>query len=413
MADALGLQDGLYTLITRGSESTSVRVVGSIVEYVLAAPDLNPLIDVLADPATRIVSLTITEGGYPVDDVTEQFVPSPKGVLPSTFEAIARALDIRRGQGRGGFTVLSCDNIMHNGATARTATLGVAASLDTGLEKWAAQNVSFPNTMVDRITPATTEADRDFLVDRYHLIDRWPVVTEPFTQWVIEDSFVDGRPPWEDAGILFTADVQPYEILKLRLLNAGHSSLAYLAALVGHVYVHDVMADPPFRLFLQRFLDDEASPALPAVPGIDVANYKVQLAERFANPAVGDQVARLCLDGTSKFPKFLTPTIQAQLERGGPVQLAALALAGWCQYLLAKDEKGRDINVAYDPNLRLATEFAEASRTDPAAFLSYTDVFGPHLAGNTVFASAFATALTSLRETGVRSTLDRWLRGDD
>jgi mannitol 2-dehydrogenase len=265
--------------------------------------------------------------------------------------------------------------------------------------------------MVDRITPATTAADRDFLVDEFGLIDRWPVVAEPFMQWVIEDSFAEGRPPWEDAGALFTSDVEPYEILKLRLLNAGHSCLAYLAALAGHVHVHDVIADRPFGVFLQRFLDDEASPALPSVPpGIDVARYKIQLAERFGNPGVGDQVARLCLDGTSKFPKFLIPTIETQLDTGGPVKLAALALAGWCQYLLGKDEKDRDLEIAHDPNLRLATEFAEASRKDPKAFLRFAEVFGPTLPSDRVFAPAFAAALASLREVGVHATLDRWLR---
>jgi mannitol 2-dehydrogenase len=412
MADALEEQHGLYTLITRDRQSTDARVIGSIVDYVLATPALGPLIDVIADPATRVVSLTITEGGYPVDDVTGDFLASPGGDLPSAFEAIARALLRRRDEGRGGFSVVSCDNVLHNGTTARTATLGVAAAVEPGLEEWVGRNVSFPNTMVDRITPATTAADREFLVHEYGLVDRWPVVAEPFIQWVIEDKFAAGRPPWEDAGALLTADVRPYEILKLRLLNAGHSCLAYLGALAGHVRVHEVMADRPFDVLLQRFLDDEASPALPSVPGIDVARYKVQLAERFANPMVGDQVARLCQDGTSKIPKFLIPTIESQLDTGGRVRLAALALAGWCQYLLGKDDKGRDLEVAHDPNLRVATEFAEASTTDPRAFLRFAEVFGTALASDPVFAPAFAAALASLREVGVHATLDRWLGGD-
>ncbi|MCG6920410.1 MAG: mannitol dehydrogenase family protein [Acidobacteria bacterium] len=413
MADALQQQDNLYTLITRDRESTDPRVIGSIVDYVLATPAITPLIDVLADPSTRIVSLTITEGGYPVDDTTGQFLTSPEGDLPPAFEAIARALQRRRDEGLGGFSVVSCDNIMHNGATARAATLGVAATVEPGLEEWIGRNVSFPNTMVDRITPATTAADRDLLVDRYGLVDRWPVVAEPFTQWVIEDSFLEGRPPWEDAGALFTTDVEPYETLKLRLLNGGHSCLAYLAALAGHVHVHEVMADRPFVDLLRCFLEDEASPALPSSPpGINVARYRIQLAERFANPAVSDQVVRLCQDGTSKLPKFLIPTIETQLKMGGQVKMAALALAGWCQYLLGKDDTGRDLEIARDPNLRLVTELAEASTTDPRAFLRFTGVFSMTLANDAVFAPAFAAALASLREVGVHSTLDRWLRGD-
>jgi mannitol 2-dehydrogenase len=412
MADALKQQDGLYTLITRDRESTDVRVIGSIVDYVLATPAIGPLIEVLAHPATRVVSLTITESGYPVNDATGHFLASPEGNLPPAFEAIARALKRRRDEGRGGFSVMSCDNILHNGTTARAATLGVAASIEPGLEEWVGRNVSFPNTMVDRITPATTPADREFLVHEYGLADLWPVVAEPFIQWVIEDSFAAGRPPWEDAGALLTADVEPYEVLKLRLLNAGHSCLAYLAALAGHVHVHEVMADRPFAAVLQRFLDEEASPTLPPVPGIDVARYKAQLAERFANPAVGDQVARLCQDGTSKLSKFLIPTIEAQLNAGGPVRMAALALAGWCQYLLGKDETGRDLEVAHDPKLPIATELAEASTTDPRAFLQLAEVFGTALPSDPVFAPAFATALASLREFGVHPTLERWLRGD-
>jgi mannitol 2-dehydrogenase len=412
MADALGQQDGLYTLITRDRGSTDVRVIGSIVEYVLATPAISPLIDILADPVTRVVSLTITESGYPVDDATGHFRESPEGDLPPAFEAIARALKRRRDEGGGGFSVMSCDNILHNGTTARAATLGIAAVVEPGLEEWVGRNVSFPNTMVDRITPATTPADRDFLAQRYGLVDRWPVVAEPFIQWVIEDSFAAGRPPWEDAGALLTADVEPYEALKLRLLNAGHSCLGYVAALAGHVHVHEVMADRPFDAFLRRFLDDEASPTLPSVPGIDVARYKIQLAERLANPMVGDQVARLCQDGTSKIPKFLIPTIERQLDAGGPVRMAALALAGWCQYLLGKDEKGRDLEIAHDPKLPVATEFAKASTADPRAFLRFAEVFGVTLASDLVFAPAFATALASLREVGVHATLDRWLRED-
>lgn len=409
MAEALGAQDRLYTLIIRDAHSTDVRVIGSIADYLLAAADLEPLVDRLAAPSTRIVSLTITEGGYPVDEASGAFALPAGAMLPPTFEAIARALSIRRAEGRGGLTVMSSDNIMHNGVTARTAMLGVADLVEPGLASWVGQHVSFPNAMVDRITPVTSAADRAFLTTRYGLIDRWPVVAEPFIQWVIEDTFADGRPPWEDAGALFTSDVQPYETLKLRLLNAGHSCLAYLAALVGHVYVDEVMADPRFSLFLERFLDDEASPSLPPVPGIDVTRYKAQITKRFGNPEIGDQVARLCIDGSSKLPKFLVPTIEAQLDAGGQVKLAALALAGWCQYLIGVDEDGRDIEVAHDPNLERVTKYAQASTSDPLAFLGLDEVFVPGLADDAVFKQAFATALESIRSHGVATTLDRWL----
>jgi mannitol 2-dehydrogenase len=412
MAEALGRQDCLYTLVTRDRAGTTVRVIGSIVDYVLATPDIGPLVARLSRPETRVVTLTITEGGYPVDEATGAYLPSPTGGLPPVFEAIARSLRLRRAEGRAGFAVLSCDNVMHNGAIARAATLGVAAELEPGLEDWVARNVSFPNSMVDRITPATTDGDRAFLAQQYGVVDRWPVVAETFIQWVIEDAFPYGRPPFEDAGALFTADVQPYETLKLRLLNAGHSCLAYLAALAGHVHVHEVMADPPFRRFLQRFHDEEAGPSLPPVSGIDVESYKRTVAERFANPEVRDQVARICLDGSSKFPKFLIPTVESQLDKGGQVSLSALALAGWCQYLLGKDEQGRELQLSHDPRLGLAREHARASTSDPRAFLRFAEVFGPRLGDDPVFVPAFVAALSALREAGVRPTLERWLGAD-
>ncbi|HUG95012.1 MAG TPA: mannitol dehydrogenase family protein [Pleomorphomonadaceae bacterium] len=409
MAEALARQDHLYTLVTRDTHGTNVRVIGSIVDYLLATPGLEPLVARLAQPETRIVSLTITEGGYPVDEATGAFLTPPQDALPPAFVALARALKARRDAGLGGFTVLSCDNIMGNGDTTRTATLGVCAMVEPGLEEWVGRNVSFPNGMVDRITPQTAQADRDFLATEYGLSDRWPVVAETFIQWVIENDFPFGRPPFEDAGVLLTHDVRPYETLKLRILNAGHSTTTYMAALVGHVYIHEIMADPLLARYMQRFHDEEVTPSLPPVPGIDVEDYKRVVAERFANPEVRDQVARVCLDGTSKFPKFLIPTIESQLDKGGTVRLSALALAGWCQYLLGKDEQGRDIVLSADPRLDLATRYADASRSDPGAFLGMKEVFGDRLPSDPVFRPAFTAALTSIREGGVHATLERWL----
>jgi mannitol 2-dehydrogenase len=285
--------------------------------------------------------------------------------------------------------------------------------LEAGLEDWVAQNVSFPNGMVDRITPQTSAADREFLAAEYGLVDRWPVVAEPFIQWVIEDEFAYGRPPYEDAGVLLTDDVRPYETLKLRILNAGHSTTTYMAALLGHVYIHEIMADPLLARFMQRFHDDEVTPSLPPVPGIDVEDYKRVVAERFANPEVRDQVARVCLDGTSKFPKFLVPTIESQLDKGGQVRLSALALAGWCQYLLGKDDQGRDITLSPDPRLDEAIAFARASLAEPAAFLEFADVFGRRLPADPVFRGDFVEALVSIRGEGTYRTLERWLNKED
>lgn len=413
MAEALAAQDHLYSLVTRDAQATDVRVVGSITDFVLAAADLDPLVARIASPDTRIVSMTITEGGYPVDEATGAFQPPAVGALPRSFESLARALQRRRDAGLGGLTVQSCDNVMGNGDVARTATLGVCGLVDPALEAWAAANVSFPNSMVDRITPQTTDADRAFLADEYGLVDRWPVIAETFVQWVIEDDFAVGRPPYEDVGVLITDDVRPYETLKLRILNAGHSALTYLAALVGHTYIHEIMADPPLARYLRDFHDDEVTPSLPRVAGIDVTDYKRVVAERFANPEIRDQVARVCLDGTSKWPKFLIPTIESQLDRRGPVRLCALALAGWCQYLLGRTDTDEVIAISADPRLDTALEFARASVSDPAAFLGMEFVFGERLPSDARFVTAFVEAVSSLRDVGTYRTLDRWLTTED
>ena len=247
------------------------------------------------------------------------------------------------------------------------------------------------------------------ILNEYGLIDRWPVVAEPFRQWVIEDTFAQGRPPWQDAGALLTDDVEPYEILKLRLLNAGHSCIAYLAALAGFERVDEVMADNDFGLYLRRFLDQEAGPVLPVVPGVDVEEYKAQVIERFSNPAIRDRVSRLCQDGSSKIPIFLLPTIEAQLEKGSRVDFSALALAGWCQYLLGSDDRGRTLRIAHDPRKEIAIEHARSSLDDSAAFLGFSEVFDRSLASDPRLLDAFQRALGSLRSIGARATLAEWV----
>lgn len=412
MEEVLQAQDGLYTLIVRSEQGTSAQVIGSIVDFILAAEDVEPLVARIADPATKIVSLTVTEGGYPVDEGTKTFDPERAPAGPgSAFGVIVAALERRRDLGVGPLTVMSCDNVIENGAVARAAVLGVAEDADPALARWIEENVTFPNGMVDRITPATTDSDRAFLADEYGLSDGWPVVTEPFRQWVIEDSFVAGRPPWEELDITVTSNVEPYELMKLRLLNAGHSTMAYLAALAGIELVDQAMREPLLRRFLGAFLETEAGPVLPDIPGIDVAAYQTKLVERFSNPAIGDQISRLCLDGSAKWPKFLMPTVRNQLRAGGPITLSALALAGWCHYLVGIADDGSEIALASDPDLDMARRYAQASVGDPAHFLTYGRVFGDDLAGDARFREAFVDALSKLRSAGVRATLGTLLNG--
>lgn len=411
MANALIPQDCLYTLITRGPGHTSIEVIGSIVDYIHAVPSPEALVDRIADPTTQIVSLTVTEGGYPIDDVTGTFVDSaPQAAPGSAFDILAAGLERRRQQGGSSVTILSCDNITSNGAATRAATVGVAERIDVELARWIEGSIAFPNSMVDRITPATTDADRLWLAEEHGVVDRWPVVTEPFRQWVVEDEFGGQRLPLDELDVIVTADVVPYELMKLRLLNAGHSCLAYLAALDEIDTVDAALADPHIRRFLVGFFDHEARPALPPVAGIDLTAYTASLIERFSNPNIGDQIVRLCLDGSAKFPKFLLPTVRAQLAAGGPVGLSALALAGWCEYLNGTSQHGGVIVHASDPLLSTAIEHADRSRGDPRSFLRFAEVFGADLPAAERFVDAFVAALNVLRTQGVRSAIDMTLQ---
>lgn len=407
MAEALAPQDHLYTLLIRSAEGAEASIVGSIVDYLHAHPDPTALVERIAHPDTQIVSMTVTEGGYPIDDESGEYsAASPVAGPGSAFGTLVRGLQLRRSRGLGPVTVMSCDNIMANGDAARASTLGEAAQLDDALSSWIADSVAFPSSMVDRITPVTTDEDRAWLETELGVVDRWPVVAEPFRQWVLEDRFAAERPPLDEVGVLLTDDVEPYELLKLRLLNASHSGLAYLSALLDVELVDEAMAIPEIARFVGSFLD-EAATALDPVPGIEIGAYKRSLVERYSNPGVGDQIARLCLDGSAKFPKFLIPTIRQLLAARHPVEMSALALAGWCQYLVGTSESGAAITHSADPQLDLAIAHARASMSDPRAFLGFSDVFGRDLAGDRVFVDAFVDSVTALRAHGVQATIDR------
>lgn len=414
MAEALHAQDGQYTLITRGldeqgNDTTTVQTIGSIVGYLHAWPENSPLIEQIASADTQIVSLTVTEGGYPVDDADGTFqTDSPNAAAGSAFATIAAGLEQRRTTSGAPITILSCDNVIGNGHIAETAVRGCAEAFGPTLDAWIDDNVSFPNSMVDRITPATAPTDREWLLEQHGIDDRWPVVTEPFRQWVVEDRFAGDRLPLESMDVIVTDNVEPYEMMKLRLLNAGHSCLAYVAALLDVVTVDEAMAQNEISSLLARFLETEARPVLPPIVGIDIDAYIASLIHRFSNPNIGDQIERLCLDGSAKFPKFLLPTILRQVEGGGPVACSALALAGWCEYLNGTTETGQPIKIASDPWLDEAKAAAQASRSNPLAFLEFKPVFSDIPAGSS-FHTAFGQALEGLRSAGVRSTITETL----
>jgi mannitol 2-dehydrogenase len=384
IAGVLASQDHLYTLIERDSDGSRPRIVGSIVDYRLVAGDFSAFAEQVARPEISILSMTITEGGYSLDKPN------------ATIEAIVTGLDVRRARGGAPLTILSCDNLPGNGTVARDAITRVAAARGGDVDRYVETACSFPNSMVDRITPQTTDDDRAFLRDEFALDDGWPVVSEPFRQWVIEDSFAAGRPPFEDVGVLFTDSVHDWELYKLRMLNATHSCLAYLMAIAGVVYVDEAVAISAVRQYLERFLATEAIPTLTEIPGHPAVDYARTVLGRFENTGVRDQVARLCIDGTAKFPTFLIPTVERQLELDGPVECAALALAGWARYLATTPAAER----AYDPQADRAATFAVRSLAEPTAFLEFDQVFTPRLRESNRFRDAFADATAALAERG-------------
>ena len=394
MRDALAPQDCLYTLVTRDAEGDAARVVGSLVRYIFAPEEEAAFRAVLAAPETRIVSLTITEGGY---------APNPSDPK-NVFRYLADALRERRDNGLKPFTVLSCDNLPGNGDAAKRALL--ASAPDTDLAHWIAQNAAFPNSMVDRITPQTTDADRELVRAEFGIDDAWPVMCEPFKQWIIEDEFCDGRPAWEQVGAQIVPNVAPYETMKLSLLNGSHFAIAYLGFLAGFSTVPEVMADLQFRTFIQCLMDDEVTPLLPPVPGIDLSDYKKTLLVRFDNPAIKDQITRLCLNGSGKFPQYLRPSLEKALKQGRSHRLLTLALAGWLRYLTGTDEQGQAYPID-DPRASELAPLAREAGSYPRALLRVTDIFGD-LGSSPGFVGRLAAYLAMLhtgKPSGVRAAL--------
>ena len=413
MKQVMDKQDCLYTLVVKNPDGTREgRVIGSMIEYLFAPDDPEAVIEKMASDAVRIVSLTVTEGGYNFHHVTGEFDAAnpdvvhdltPGAAPRTTFGLVVEALSRRRARGQEPFTVMSCDNIQGNGDVARKMFTAYAALKDPALGDWVAGHVPFPNSMVDRITPVTTDADRAAVAEEFGVEDAWPVVCEPFEQWVLEDHFSLGRPPLQDAGVQLVADVEPYELMKLRLLNASHQGMCYFGYLAGYRYAHEVAQDPLFAQFLLDYMDKEATPTLAPVPGIDLDGYKRMLIERFSNEHVRDTLARLCAESSDRIPKWLLPVVSINLENGGEIHRSAAIVASWARYAEGTDEQGNLIEVADRLKDKLMAA-AALQRTQPLAFISDREVFGD-LVDNERFVSAYSEALASLHRHGATETL--------
>jgi mannitol 2-dehydrogenase len=413
MRDTMQAQDCLYTLVVKHPDgSVEPRVIGAIVQYLFAPDNPEAVIEKLADEQTRIVSLTVTEGGYNFHAVTGEFDASlpdvvhdlQPGTAPkTTFGLITEALVRRRQRDLPPFTVMSCDNIPSNGDAAKKSFVAFATLRDPELGAWIKQQVRFPNSMVDRITPVTSDEDKVKISQQFGIDDQWPVVCEPFTQWVLEDDFGDGRPPLEDADVQLVEDVEPYELMKIRLLNASHQALCYFGYLAGYRLVHQVCQDPLFQDLLLGYMDREATPTLPPVPGVDLEEYKQTLLARFSNPNVRDTVARLCAESSDRIPKWLLPVIRQNLATGGEIKHSAAIVASWARYAEGVDEQNRPIEVVDRLKDRLMAN-ARRQRQDPLAFIADREVFGD-LIDDKRFTTLYRASLTSLHARGTRITL--------
>lgn len=413
--DALQPQDGLYTLAVQDGEGSDLGVIGSVVELLCAPEDPEAVLRRMADPATRIVSLTITEKGYchnPATGTLDEGHPDivhdlanparPRSAIGFIVEAISR----RVSAGIAPFTLLSCDNLPGNGHVLKRIVTQFAELRDPALAA-VIRNVASPSTMVDRIVPATTDGDRSAVAAAMGFEDAWPIMTEPFRQWVIEDDFPLGRPAWEKAGALFVQDVSAFEFMKLRLLNGSHSTLAYLGYLAGAETVADAMSLPGMEALVEGLMRHEVSPTLPELPGFDLPAYRAELLQRFRNPALRHRTWQIAMDGSQKLPQRLLGSIRDRLHAEAGYDRLALGVAAWMRYARGLDEAGRPIDVR-DPHAAriagLAQGIDEPDRIVDA-FLTMTDVFGTDLPASAPFRAALIKALDGLLRNGSAATL--------
>lgn len=414
MRDALMAQDCLSTVIELDPKGKSARRVGSMIDFLPVQADNAALIASMTRPEIRIVSLTVTEGGYFINPATGQFDPlHPEIVADATnphrtaFGAIIAALKARRAAGVAPFTVMSCDNLPGNGHVTKDAVTGLARINDPALADWIAANVAFPNGMVDRITPATGPREREMAASFGLGTDPVPVTCEPFRQWVLEDNFPSGRPAFEKVGVTLTPHVHNFEMMKIRILNGGHATIAYPGGLMDIEYVHEAMANPLIKGLLDKIEINEIIPYIPPVPDTNLGDYYRLIVERFSNPEVADTERRLCLDGSNRQPKFIVPSIRDALAAGGSIEGLALVSAMWCRYCYGETDSGTHIP-PNDPDWDALVARSKAAKSRPGAWLEMAAVYGD-IGKDARFAAAFERHLKRLWAVGTKQTLTEYL----
>ena len=425
VADQLNPQGGLYAVASKGEDACEYRVIAAIERVIAAAADTHEAIEQMAAPETRIVSLTITEKGYCRDASSGRLAVELPGIVadlsdpqsPATaVGCIVEALRRRRERGLQGCTVLSCDNLPNNGAAARQVIVEYSALLDGDLSGWIEHNVTFPSSIVDRICPATTAADREEAAMVLGLDDLGLVVAEPFSQWVIEDQFCNGRPRWEDVGAEMVADVAPYETAKLRLLNGSHSALAYIGCLVGHKFIHEAMHDDNFAAFVRHLMEKEVESTLQMPDGFNAGQYIDSILGRFRNSALPYRTAQVAMDGSQKLPQRLLATAMERLGANKGIGAISLAIAAWIRYVSGEGEHGlrRTLDDPLSGQLANLPSSTTNSASDVVdAVLELTDIFEPRAAGSAVFRNSLVASPESIVGHGVRVAIAGFeLQGD-
>ena len=421
----LAPQDCLYVLGSRDGASERRRLIGSLKSMHVAPENPQGVIRLLADERVRVVTLTVTEKGYCLDPDSGSLAlahPDIRHDLEhpdqprSTIAYVAAALQLRMQSSLKPPTIVSCDNLPSNGARLRSAVLAFTHELSPELASWIAENVPFPMTMVDRIVPATTDADVSRNAEASGLRDEAYVKTEPFRQWVIEDSFSNGRPAWHAGGALFVTDVAPFEAAKLQLLNGPHSAIAYLGYLAGFGFVHEAMGDATFKAFIRQMMTNDISPVAPEPEEMNHEVYIEQLLHRFSNSALQHRTWQIAMDGSQKLPQRILSTVRAQLKHGGPVASLGLVVAAWMRYALGRDEQGGRIEVRDPLSSRfaaIAAERLENPEDIADRFLGIREIFGTDLPHDPRFRSTVGESLRQLLEYGALNTVRRFVRLGD